>query len=471
MTLGPCILNRHHLRCGDRTSFSGRADSVAPRQQTTKNGQQAGQSGGANRPGAGAASRAVFPLDIARPCGTVPCWRARNVKSLRISLRSFDKPARPSFQFCRDAAVSAYPSFIKEIETAIAQGSTERRTSLLRSITDLFLQRIESYSHQQIDLFDDVIVKLCEHIEVEARAELAHRLAPLDRSPPAVIKRLASDDAIVVAKPVLEQSPRLQEKDLLQLAETKGQGHLLAISKRKSLSSNLTDVLVRRGDREVARSVAGNKGASFSAAGLDTLIARSSGDQVLAECLGMRKDLTVAQMQRLIAVASEMVREKLSGENFAAQKVRDAVAKVGGRMRPQNSAQTKQRMIDALFSTGKLNEKVLQDAAASGSYEDVVYALSILSSMSVNAIEALLADRQTDIILVLAKASELSWESAKSLLVMKHGAGGSEVSHLNLDDAFKSYRSLQVGTAQRILRFYRARRAVSTGQGPSAPVL
>ena len=140
-------------------------------------------------------------------------------------------------------------------------------------------------------------------------------------------------------------------------------------------------------------------------------------------------------------------------------------------MRPQNSAQTKQRMVDALFSTGKLNEKVLQDAAASGSYEDVVCALSILSSMSVNAIEALLADRQTDIILVLAKASELSWESAKSLLVMKHWAGGSEVSHLNLDDAFKSYRSLQVGTAQRILRFYRARRAVSTGQGPSAPVL
>jgi hypothetical protein len=176
-------------------------------------------------------------------------------------------------------------------------------------------------------------------------------------------------------------------------------------------------------------------------------------------------------MQRLIAVASEMVREKLSGENFAAQKVRDAVAKVGGRMRPQNSAQTKQRMIDALFSTGKLNEKVLQDAAANGSYEDVVYALSILSSMSVNAIEALLADRQTDIILVLAKASELSWESAKSLLMMKpRGTTAGEISHLNLEDAFKSYNSLQVGTAQRILRFYRARRAILTQQGDTAPV-
>ena len=132
----------------------------------------------------------------------------------------------------------------------------------------------------------------------------------------------------------------------------RSQRHLLAISKRKSLSGTLTDVLVRRGDREVARSVAGNKGASFSATGLDTLIARSSGDAILAECLGMRKDLTVAQMQRLIAVASEMVRDKLSGENFAQQNVRDAVAKVSGRMRPADLTQTKKRMIDALFSKG-----------------------------------------------------------------------------------------------------------------------
>ena len=270
----------------------------------------------------------------------------------------------------------------------------------------------------------------------------------------------------MVAKTVLEQSPQLQELILCNWPKPRVKGHLLAISKRKSLSGNLTDVLVRRGDREVARSVAGNKGASFSTTGLDTLIARSSGETILAECLGMRKDLTVAQMQRLIAVASEMVRDKLSAENFAQQNVRDAVAKVSGRMRPADLTQTKKRMIDALFSTGKLDDKVLQDAAAHGNYADLVVALSILSSMSVSTIEALLADHHTDIILVLAKASELSWESAKSLLTMRpaRGGGGGEISHLNLNDAFKNYQTLQVATAQRILRFYRARRAVMTEQ-------
>jgi uncharacterized protein (DUF2336 family) len=389
---------------------------------------------------------------------------ARLADSLRISLRSFSKVGRPLL--AQHDAMTAYPSLINEIEAAITQGSTERRTSLLRSISDLFIQSVESFSHQQIDLFDDVIIKLCEHIEVAARAELAHRLAPLDRSPPAVIKRLASDDAIVVAKPVLERSPQLQESDLVHLAETKSQEHLLAISKRKSLSGNLTDVLVRRGDRDVARSVAENKGASFSATGLDTLIARSSGDAILAECLAIRKDLTIAQMQRLIAVASEIVRGKLSEENFARQNVRDAVAKVSGRMRPENPAQAKKRMVDALFAAGKLDEKVLQDAAANGNFADLVVALSMLSSMSANTIEALLADHHTDIILVLAKASELSWESAKSLLTMHPacGGGGGEISHLHLNEAFENYKTLQVATAQRILRFYRARRAVMTEQ-------
>ena len=185
--------------------------------------------------------------------------------------------------------MTAYPSLLKEIEAAIAQGSTERRTSLLRSISDLFIQSIESFSHQQIDLFDDVIVKLCEHIEVEARVELAHRLAPLDRSPAAVIKRLASDDAMWLPNPSSNSRRNCRSQILCNWPRPRVQGHLLAISKRKSLSGNLTDVLVRRGDREVARSVAGNKGASFSTTGLDTLIARSSGDTILLNALACAK--------------------------------------------------------------------------------------------------------------------------------------------------------------------------------------
>ena len=78
------------------------------------------------------------------------------------------------------------------------------------------------------------------------------------------MRRLAKDDDIAVAGPVLAQSPRLAEADLVDIARTKSQAHLLAISGRAGIGEAVTDVLVRRGDREVVRSVADNQPAQLS---------------------------------------------------------------------------------------------------------------------------------------------------------------------------------------------------------------
>jgi uncharacterized protein (DUF2336 family) len=360
-----------------------------------------------------------------------------------------------------DWSMAIYASLITEIEDAIAGGSSERRTSLLRSITDLFLNGTASFSDEQIAMFDDVIGKLTEHIEVEVRAELSRRLAPVHRAPPSIVRALASDDAIVVARPVLEQSPRLRDADLLETAKTKSQGHLLAISKRKTLSEIVTDVLVTRGNQEVARSVAKNQGALFSAMGFDTLVARCSSDSTLAECLSTRKDLTPYRLKKLIAVASKAVQEKLLAEyGHAIDQVKEAVAHITGASDdPGDQGAAKKRMIQALFSSGKLDETALQIAARDGKFEDVVLALSILSSMSVNTVEMLVVDRHTDTILILAKASDLSWDTAKLLLTMP--SPGYERSHVDLEAAFENFKRLQVVTAQRILRFYRVRRGTA----------
>jgi uncharacterized protein (DUF2336 family) len=282
----------------------------------------------------------------------------------------------------------------------------------------------------------------------------------LHRAPPAFIKALASDDAIVVAKPVLEQSPRLQDADLVHTASTKSQGHLLAISKRKTLSEIVTDVLVARGDQEVARSVAKNEGALFSAKGFDALVARCSSDPILADCVGGRPDLTPYRLKKLIRVAAKIVQDKLVAENrHASDDVKQAIVQIVGDGAGRDQAAAKKRVIDALFSTGKLNESALQAAANNGQFEDVVAALSILSSMSENTVEMLLLDRHIDTVLILAKASDLSWDTAKTLLSMP--SSGREKSHVDLGAAFENFKRLQVVTAQRILRFYRVRRSTT----------
>jgi len=50
------------------------------------------------------------------------------------------------------------------------------------------------------------------------------------------------------------------------------------MSERPTLTPGVTDVIVRRGDREVVRRAAGNAGALFSQAGYSMLITRASQD-------------------------------------------------------------------------------------------------------------------------------------------------------------------------------------------------
>src|ERR1700757_2188090 len=145
-------------------------------------------------------------------------------------------------------------SYLEDLDDAILRGTEQSRTRALWHATDLLIQG--RYSDEEILTFGKVIGRLAEEIEVAVRAQLSERLAHFDGAPVNVIRQLAFDDSIAVAGPVLESSNRLDEETLVANASAKGQAHLLAISRRKSVAESVTDVLVRRGDQAVVSSVA-----------------------------------------------------------------------------------------------------------------------------------------------------------------------------------------------------------------------
>jgi uncharacterized protein (DUF2336 family) len=149
---------------------------------------------------------------------------------------------------------------IQELDSSITHSTDQRRSVMLRHLTDLYLVGSEQYSEDEIDLIDDVFVRLVSTIEQSARALLAIRLGPVMVAPPKILRLLACDDAIEVASPVLTQAARLDTDTLIECARTKNQEHLLAISRRKTLPEALTDVLVERGDQQVVLSTAKNAG-------------------------------------------------------------------------------------------------------------------------------------------------------------------------------------------------------------------
>src|SRR5580698_5722190 len=155
-------------------------------------------------------------------------------------------------------------SLIHELEEAVTAGSSEKRVETLRRVPDLFLDDADRLNEQQITVFDDVLVHLIQRIESKALAQLSESLAPVSRAPVQIIGQLARNKEISIAGPILAQSTRLTDTDLVEIAHSHGQDHLLAISGRSSLNTSVTDVLIDRGDQRVSNNLAGNAGAHFS---------------------------------------------------------------------------------------------------------------------------------------------------------------------------------------------------------------
>jgi len=183
-------------------------------------------------------------------------------------------------------------SLIPGLDDIVKYGDSKRRADAIRKISDLFVQGAAQFQPNHVDLFDGILISLVPRTEIEARSELAERLAEVANAPPLLVRQLVRDDEAAIAGPLLRRSPLIDEPTLVEIARMKSQLHLLAISERPTLSTSITDVIVRRGDREVVRKVAGNGGANFSQAGYSGLIRRAGEDGVLALAVGQRDDLS-----------------------------------------------------------------------------------------------------------------------------------------------------------------------------------
>jgi uncharacterized protein (DUF2336 family) len=362
-------------------------------------------------------------------------------------------------------------SLIDDLERALAGGSNAQRIEMLSRITDLFMAGANRYSVEQVDLFDEVIAKLATAIEAKARAKLSIRLADVPTAPTGVVRMLAFDDDIEVARPVLKQSERLDETDLLATAKSKSQGHLAAISERRALTEAVTDVLVTRGDREVVHSVAKNAGARFSDAGFRMLVKRSSSDDALAMQVGVRRDLPRQHFLRLLEQASATVRTRLAAENpNASAAVEGILTEVVGGIRTETRKVSSNyagaaKEVEQLKLADRLGEAEVYKFAREGRFEEATVALSMLCGIELDAVERALHDRGHEIALILAKLAGFSSTTAKALLLLKTADRG--ISAQDLDNALRTYEKLQPDTARRVLGFYRTR-LKSRGHGSLA---
>lgn len=349
-------------------------------------------------------------------------------------------------------------SLLPELEEVVQHGTAEKRAETLRRITTLFLDGVQNFGDHHVALFDDVIGYLIEEIEAKALAELARRIAPVPQAPAGVINRLASNDDIDIAGPVLKQA-NIAEPDLIRIAETKSQAHLLAVSTRKGIGESLSEILVARGDREVARSIATNHSARLSEEAFTTLVQRAEQDGVLAEKVGMRTDIPPRLFRQLLIQASDVVQKRLlaQAKPETQLEIRKILAKVtdevAAKAAPRNYTAALAK-VRAIHRERKLTEADIVEFAKSGQYEETIAALATICAVPVEVVDRLMNGERADPVLILARAVSFGWPTVKEIM---NARSGLKPSQQVLDAAFENFERLTPTTAQRVVRFWQVR--------------
>ena len=354
-------------------------------------------------------------------------------------------------------------TLIPELDEIVKHGDPKRRAEATRRIVELFLLGAASFRPDHVDLFDGVLIDLVPHTEPAARADLAERLSVLANAPRGLVGQLAREDEISIAGPLLRRSPVIDEQALIEIARIKGQGHLLAMSERSTLSPGLTDVILRRGDREAVRRAAGNAGAHFSQAGYSALIKRAGHDGVLTLTVGQRDDLSASQLKDLLAGSVDVVRRRLfevvkPARQAAIKQAMSVISGVPEKVESRRDFAPAQRTILALHGAGELNEGALLGFAKAYKYEESIAALSALSGVKIATLDRLIAGDRHDPILIVGKAIGLEWATVRALILLRLGPSRMPAP-ADIESARLNFTRLMPSTAERVVNFWQTRQS------------
>jgi len=351
-------------------------------------------------------------------------------------------------------------NLISDLENAVATRSAETGT-MLRRVTDLFLINAGHYTADQLELYDGILQVLIAAVEVSARAELAQRLAPIDGVPANTIRTLALDDAIEVAEPVLAQSNALGDDVLTHCITIKGQEHLLAIATRITLSETVTDQLVTRGSIKVLRTLASNPGAAISDLGFGILVKKSADDDWLSERVARRVDIPEYHLRDLISKASEIVRQRLMADipelgEIIKEILPDSVPAANN----TPDLPRDYRTAELVINSKPLNEAVVNEFAKAKKLEEIIVSISRLSGLPALEIERLFMGTWSSPVAVILKA--IGFRLATVEAIYRSRLSNGEVIRDDLFQTKGEFIALRRPTAERIMRFYCARKAAKS---------
>jgi uncharacterized protein (DUF2336 family) len=345
---------------------------------------------------------------------------------------------------------------VAELESTIAACAHDRRVRMLWRTTDLLAAGRDRLQEQEISALDEVLLRIAERIEPRALAELSTALVDLNLAPRETSRRLIFHDDPAVAAPLLLKSRTISTSDLEAIATSRGEQHLLAIASRHAVEPALTDILLKRGGKNVGRALVNNPGAQLSGAGYAMLIARAEHDGEIAKALAFRPDTPDKVVRELFPRITPDVRTSIL--DAAAPAVRERIETVlcptPGTPRPKlppSIDYSEARLaVVALNRVGKLNDSTVNRFAIRGETANLIASLSVLAGAPTDVIEKILADDDCEGLVMACRASRLNWQTTLAILCNR---GGARLSYEQRERAQKLFDELYLSTSQWTVRW------------------
>lgn len=207
------------------------------------------------------------------------------------------------------------------------------------------------------------------------------------------------------------------------------------------------------------RTLASNPGAAISDLGFGILVKKSTDDDWLSERVARRIDIPEHHLRALISKASEIVRQRLIKDLPELSEIIEEVLPNSPRPVETETAGLSRdyRTAELVVNSKTLNEAVVNEFAKAKQLEETVVSIAQLSGLSTLEIERLFMSTWSSPVAVILKA--IGFHLATVDTIYRSRLSNEEAVHDDLSQVKAEFIALRRPTAERILRFYCARRA------------
>jgi hypothetical protein len=319
-------------------------------------------------------------------------------------------------------------ALIREVEDKVASTPMDDRVAMLGRIIDLLRAQVVTLPKLHLDVFDAVIQRLSAEVELAARVDLAEQLAPLVNAPSGIVRQLAHDQA-PVARPLIAGSARLQSEDLISIAVSRGQQHMRAIADRRALASDVTDVLVLRGDPDVVSAVASNNSARFSELGFQTLLHRAREDETIRASIEKRAEMLHLDIDAMLNTDAFQAEDRKKSERAAMRERLHSAMESGienvlkeadaAREAADREMDGDEKEVEKLIAAGALDDDALARFADEKRHHAIVVAIAHLGKMEIAAAEKMMSTPEPKMLIYLLRSRNFSWATTRAVITAR----------------------------------------------------